>query len=545
MQKGATDSSCSLSSSISHLPHQLNYRYFLSQSVPTQSPNDRHGLDCLIRSPMKNIAVRCLSPTLLASAAFFFIYNLGSSSISSASDEVIYIRVSQGIAHGSPLFPMLHGSAPFFEKPPLKLWMGALAPYLFGDSNLTFRIADGLLGIVAVGLTFWLAQLMLSGAFGAFAATALVFYSSEWITLHHSFRHAVLDSLLTVLVLLAGLFSWRAYSLSQKEFRFKALLGFSLICGMAALVKSVAGLFPLFSVGALILLDKDEQEKRKSLIFAICPALIVFAAYIATLSFLPDRALKTFLGIEIFDRAFGGFTGHNTNDRMFYLRYLFLRSGAVPKICLLLGTAFCAASLPKDRTARFLLAWWIIPLAMLSLSQSKAPWYLNPYVPFMAITCVYGIQKCLNLPRHLTTRLAMAVVLTFVICVPFVRKINSHIDFVLNDTERLPFDSFVEQTATQPDRVTIVADAVSGRTSPIRGRFNVEGIYRAILDDKITAVRNPSDIALNPSGIFLVPTPRLAEIPPGWVLQQEIPPFKPREFPISVVRYDNGVTAQK
>ena len=58
--------------------------------------------------------------TVLAGALFF--WNLGNSSVSVTSDEVIYVRITQGVVQEGSLFPVKHGSAASFEKPPLKIW---------------------------------------------------------------------------------------------------------------------------------------------------------------------------------------------------------------------------------------------------------------------------------------------------------------------------------------------------------------------------------------------------------------------------------------
>lgn len=105
------------------------------------------------RTQMMHLVLRTVAACVLLFASItMFLANLGSSSISLMSDEVIYVRVTQGIVQTGELFPLRHGSAPSFEKPPLKFWLSALLPALFGESNLTYRLLDGAFGVLAIAL---------------------------------------------------------------------------------------------------------------------------------------------------------------------------------------------------------------------------------------------------------------------------------------------------------------------------------------------------------------------------------------------------------
>jgi 4-amino-4-deoxy-L-arabinose transferase-like glycosyltransferase len=90
----------------------------------------------------------------MALSVWMMFWNLGASSISVASDEVIYVRIVQTIIHEGRIFPLFHGKLPSFEKPPLALWSNALIPWIFGESNWSFRSLSAGLGLCSRSLCF-------------------------------------------------------------------------------------------------------------------------------------------------------------------------------------------------------------------------------------------------------------------------------------------------------------------------------------------------------------------------------------------------------
>jgi 4-amino-4-deoxy-L-arabinose transferase-like glycosyltransferase len=487
---------------------------------------------------LRRLSLVISSALLLVLSSFFFLFHLGSSSVSQASDEVVYVRVMQGVLHEGSFFPMKHGNLPFFEKPPLKFWLAAVFPYFLGENNLSFRLLDGLLGIASISLSIAIAWRIFGSFPGALIIGFLMLGTPEWVISHHSFRRAVLDGLLTTILLAASFFAWRGYQLIQSGLKARSVLCvFSLLCGFAALTKSIAGLVPIGIVVALLLCDRPGRAALLSHSLSLISGPLVFAGYVAVLALFGSRALQTFIGIEIIDRVTQGFTGHNSGDPLFYIHYVFVRGGVVPVVLLLVGTVSSLFFAIRDYRFRFIFAWGVLPIFIYSCASSKVPWYLNPFMPFMAMVAVFGTIEVLHRISNQVIVASLSAAILLLSGLPFYRAILRHITVVMNDNKILPIDRIVAEIQTNSAEIAIVANAISGRVAPIKGRFNVEGIYREILRFRSQSVDDPTGFSPLPGQYVFVRESHYERLPLGGMLVQQLPPLPPRKEGVSVVRY--------
>lgn len=485
--------------------------------------------------------VCALAALVLALCASWILWwNLGASSISIASDEVIYVRITQGVVHDGNIFPLTHGKAPSFEKPPLVFWLNAIAPWLVGESNLTYRASNALLGLVAFGLSVLVAARVSGALAGALAVGFLLLGVPEWIIAQHGFRRLVLDGLLTVATLGMAWFTWRVIEEERAGQRgTKALWMISAWCSVAVLTKSVAAFFPLVCVGvSLLLIVPSVVFSRR--IFILAAPCIVFVGYVALLWFVGgDIAIRKFLGVEIYTRAVSGFEGHNTSNRLFYWWYLFVRGASAPKWLLTLGTIGACFGAIRDARYRFLLVWAFVPVALYSLAASKTPWYLNPFFPFLCMVAVGGVVWLCE-----SIRLRVARPIAGIVCVgvvlwgtlpPYERALRRHMNEVVSDTDRLGVDRLVEEVRAKASQVVIVNGALSGHTNPRKGRFNVEGIYREMLRPGLVTVKEVSEIAPAAGQVVFLREEDLARLPSGWREVGRVPPYNSRTWTVVAV----------
>lgn len=495
-------------------------------------------------------------PLLIASACFVFLFELSKSSIDQGSDEVIYARVTQTLAqsweHGEVGFPLQHGTLPFYEKPPLKFVLGSVVLQLIGNSNLGLRLFDGILGVFAVLVTVILIKVVTHSVALGLATGFLVLLIPEWVLFAHSFRHSVLDGLLTVLILFASIWGWFGYkSLYTTSISYKSLAIFSGICGLATLVKSVAGVVPVLSMAMLLLINRlSLREKFKgSLALSVGP--LIFLTYCLFIWVSNPKALQTFLGTEILHRASSGFDGHNVGQPLYYLEYLLERAAFLPLGLVIPGCLGFMAAFEKGIrnteakiSASYLLAMALFPVALYSLSSAKLPWYLSPYAPFFIGSMLYG---CYLGGSYMSLRFSssispilnasvcgVVVLLTFFSILPRAERIAT---FVLQPKKRIAIDLVVEKILATESRVLILDNAISSRATPIKGRFNVEGIYKEMLTGRLTP--SPSSEKVNPeSGTFVfINREKLAVLPTGYSEFAVLPPLFPRKSEVVVVRY--------
>ena len=475
---------------------------------------------------------------LLLLSSYLFLFHLGSMSVSQGSDEVVYVRVMQGVVHEGAFFPLKHGTIPFFEKPPLKFWLAALFPYFLGENNLSFRLLDGILGIASISLSVGIAWRIFGSIPGALIIGFLLLGAPEWVISHHSFRRAVLDGLLTTIILAASFFAWQGYQKIQSGLPARrSFFCFSLLCGLAALTKSIAGLVPIGIIIFLLLCDRAGRGAFLKHFPSLTAGPVIFLGYLAVLALFGRRAVDTFIGIEIFDRVSHGFTGHNSGDPWYYLHYVFVRGGIVPLALLLLGTTSSLFLARRDHRLRFVLAWGGLPILVYSCASSKVPWYLNPFMPFMAIVAVFGTVELVNKISNRFFGAALSVCLVLLSALPFYHALSRHIGDVMNETNILPIDRVVAEIQANSGEMVVVANAISARVAPIKGRFNVEGIYREILKFRTRSIEEAVGFLPVSGQYFFVRESDYEKLPLGGRMVAQLPPLLPRKESVRVVRY--------
>lgn len=481
------------------------------------------------------------SAGLLAVLTFVLLFwNLGANSISISSDEVIYTRVSQGVLHEGAFFPLMHGKVPTFEKPPLKLWLGALAPWILGESNFSFRVVDGALGVFAVFGSVLLAWRVSRSMPGALVVGFLLLGMPEWIIAQHGFRKAVLDGLLTVLTIGIAWSAWRAIECRERvPARYFLFMG--ALASLAALTKSVAGFVPLAcAVCSLGVIAPRQLCTRKSLWLAL-PALVFVAYVFAVWQVGGVRGLRMFLGVEIIDRAFSGFDGHNTGSNWFYVWYILERGGSAPRWLVLLGLVGGAVSARGDLRMRYLLVWSALPVFAYSLSASKAPWYIAPFFPFVCMLAVFGASALLEVvrarPKLLWIGVPVCMVVVYLSGASYSRAISRNLREVFTDTKRIPVDLLTEKLKGEYSKFAVVESSISGRSNPRNGRFNVEGIYRETLKQDLLIVTSISELQPESRRVYFVKEPSLSALPPGWSEVGRLARSVSREWEVVAVVY--------
>jgi 4-amino-4-deoxy-L-arabinose transferase-like glycosyltransferase len=481
--------------------------------------------------------------SLLSLCAFIFFWNLGASSISVRSDEVIYVRTTQSILHNGDLLPLKHGNVPMYEKPPLKLWLGSLAPFVLGESNLSFRLLDGILGIFVVALTAYLAYVITQSHLLGVLSGALLLGMPELIIAQHSFRHAVLDGLLCALTIVGGLLSWRIVASQESPIRRDTCI-LGVVWSLAVLTKSVAGIVPAACSLLAIIVSRYNRATIRSwstLAWLIILPALTFVAYATVLWLLAGvKALTVFLGVEILDRALSGFEGHNTGSSGFYLRYLFMRAGAVPQALLCSGLIGACIVCLRRNDMRFLLVWALCPVALYSCAASRVPWYLSPYFPFLSILSVAGVTALVACIRERTSKRMAALVLTLIVVLsagPYYRALDRNVREVLHDTDRLEIDTLVEGLKGNYSSFAIVENSISGHSNPRNGRFNIEGIYRELLRPNLRAVQHLSELERKPNEVLFMKETSIPALPSGWREIGRLAPYGGRSWSVVAVVY--------
>ena len=497
--------------------------------------------------------------------SFIFFFNLAETSIDQGSDEVVYARVTQTLSsawdRGDSGFPLKHGSLPFYEKPPLKFILSAVALKIFGNSTFGLRALDGALGCLSVLLSVLLIRKITYSLPIGLVTGFLVQLVPEWVLFAHSFRRNVLDGLLVTLILFASFWSWKGYQeLCYGRSPRRSFAIFSAICGVATLVKSVAGLVPLFPLLVLIVLQPSSVKEKGKSIISCAAGPLIFCGYCLLLYLTLPKALHIFIGTEILHRVTSGFDGHNVGEPFFYFNYLFNRAAFLPLGFLVVGL-FGLGSLLKVGYAenrlnpegdlstarigiRYLLIMAWCPILLFSLSSAKLPWYISPYAPFFIGGAVFGsvlIFRALIVRAWLSKKKSLQrgflVFALFILCLPLIPRTERVVRFVVSSTHRLPIDIVVEKIAAEDGGVIIVDNVISSRTTPIKGRFNVEGIYKEMLQGRVTQASSSQEIHVKAGDVVFVANDIAHTLPYGGIEIARLPPLAPRREEVMVLRY--------
>src|SRR5215210_3359563 len=110
---------------------------------------------------------------LLLIAIFALLWKLGAGSLT-AWDEAIYAQVSKEIVKGGDWLTLHWEYTPWFEKPPLLMWVTALFYRLFGVSEFWARLPSALSGIALIGVTYVIGKLTYGKRVGLLAAVILL-----------------------------------------------------------------------------------------------------------------------------------------------------------------------------------------------------------------------------------------------------------------------------------------------------------------------------------------------------------------------------------
>lgn len=328
-------------------------------------------------------------------ATFVCFYELGEGSFH-PRDETTHVRVTQEMQHGGDLWnPTVFGK-PYFNKPPLKMWLSLIPVKLFGATNFGFRFIDALAGLLSTLILYIFARTVYQSRVVGFVA-ALSLVTSRAYIFHHGVRTATQDSLVNFLNLVSMILAWRLISilrresadtsLNRKKVLVNAVAG-GISVGIAVMTKNIVGFIPLFLIGLFLLMSGELkgvwQRGKLPVALVIGLGMLIPALYIVPHCLSDYGLCKVMFGDEVVDRATVGY--HNQREYLFYVKRLLLRAGPPPELFIpgiLLATGFWIYR--RERRYLLPLVWGIVPVILFSLVPSRLQWYVAPAFPGLAL----------------------------------------------------------------------------------------------------------------------------------------------------------------
>jgi 4-amino-4-deoxy-L-arabinose transferase-like glycosyltransferase len=320
---------------------------------------------------------------LLGLAAIIIFYNLGAGSLYDW-DEAIYAQVSKEVTVSHQwVTPTLDGE-PYFHKPPLYIWLTALAYRVGGVNEFSARFWSALFGFGVVALTMVLGIRLFSWAAGVAAALLLLSVDHSHFAHWHNFisqaRVGMLETTLTFWILLSLILSWEARQ------RPKLIIWIGATAGLAVMTKSWPGLFALgLPVLFAAATGRFYQHLKYWLIAALLAGIIILPWHAAQLWLHGPTFIHDYVNVNLAGRVFG-LVHQESRSSLFYFQILHAGFGAFGLLWPLSYVWALWTARKCDRGQKLLLLIWItVPLLLFSLANTKLGWYVIFIYPAIAL----------------------------------------------------------------------------------------------------------------------------------------------------------------
>ena len=354
---------------------------------------------------------RAVSPIVTCTLLCFAVacvvnfWNLGRALM--ADDEARYAMIIDDIVHnGRWIEATPFPPKPYFNKPPLYMWLGAITFNLF-DEPARYRVWSALFGAMCVGLTAGLASVLFRPLVGLLAG--LILAGNTSFVIKHGAREGTFDTLLTLLLLTS--ITLREVSIRSPRAKWPAWVGIGVCCGAASLTKPFFGLLILLFVLIVQLLDRPKQRSdvlkstgtspsdapprgvralrklwREISVAALLTLLIPLPYYIARSAEHGWTYWQRVVGQEMIERATTGVNQSFVEPPHHFLGAISKASPAfwffLPAIAYVGWRAWRG-----DRRVEMRWIFWVVVvwLMLLSLPAGKMTHYAFPVFPFIAI----------------------------------------------------------------------------------------------------------------------------------------------------------------
>jgi 4-amino-4-deoxy-L-arabinose transferase-like glycosyltransferase len=195
------------------------------------------------------------------------------------------------------------------DKPPLGLWVQVLSAKLFGMTPLSVLLPEAIMGVLTVGLLYWVVTPRFGVAAGLASALALALFPSFVA----SSRDNNLDALLILLMTLACGLGLRAI----ESGRLRTLLGCAVLVGLAFNTKTLAAylVVPGLALGYLLCAPATIARRTAHLVAAGIVMVAVSFAWIAMVELTP-ASKRPFVGGSTNNSEIGLTFGYNGFGRV-------------------------------------------------------------------------------------------------------------------------------------------------------------------------------------------------------------------------------------
>ncbi len=282
---------------------------------------------------------------------------------------------------------------PFWEKPPLFIWLQVFSMKLFGIGAFAARFPNALMGVTTLTTLFYIGKKVVNEKM---AIIWVLIYAASWLP-HFYFKTGIIDPTFNFFIFIAF---YQIYLLgfAKKQFLHSMLSG--LFLGLAILTKGPAALLiSILSFAVYLIINKGfGTYKIKHLLLIAFFACIPFLAWLlfAILSYglnYGNWFIHEFISYQI--RLFT--TEDSDHGGPLYYHFVVLLLGCFPASCFLFASKQRHSSDPiitKKFTEWMQVLFWVV-LILFSIVKTKIVHYSSLcYFPltFIAALQIYRIE---------------------------------------------------------------------------------------------------------------------------------------------------------
>lgn len=352
---------------------------------------------------------------VIAGAALLLFYHLGIRTLDDW-DEAIYAQISREIINTGDWLTLHWGGDEWFHKPPLFMWLTAIAYQLFGVSEFSARVVSASAGVGVVGCTYLIGR-WLYGPLAALLAVVVLLTNFAFVFYA---RFGTTDVMLTLFIFI-GIYAYlrasqRGEESSRNDITQSLHLAahppetwwylFWVASALAFMTKGVAGLILPIAVFLTLAINQQLAKtlKLKPFWLGIGLALLIALPWHIVAIYQHGQAfIDKYILYHVVERATGELTaieGHQAGPSFYFLE---LAKNFFPWVWVLpmafalqIKDAIAHNSNPtagqNAQGSRILLVLVALVLGGFTLAGTKLSWYIVPCYPALAIWVGYFIR---------------------------------------------------------------------------------------------------------------------------------------------------------
>jgi len=327
---------------------------------------------------------RIISYTVIAIlASLFFFPFLGHVNLFDW-DEINFAECAREMIVSKDYLRMQINFHPFWEKPPLFIWMEVLSMKVFGVNEFAARFPNAFMGVVTLMTLYYTGKKV---ANEKIARWWVALYAATWLP-HFYFKSGIIDPTFNFFIFLS-FFQFHLLRFSQRKNIHALLTG--LFLGLAVLTKGPAAiLIAALSFAVYLVVNKGKTG------YAVKHLLIVFLSLIVTVSL--------WFGVEILNHGFWFVkefikyqvrlfsTEDSDHGGPFYYHFIVLLVGCFPASVFLFQYGkkrYSDNTNTRDFTRWMWILFWVV-LILFSIVQTKIVHYSS--LCYFPLTYLAAIQ---------------------------------------------------------------------------------------------------------------------------------------------------------